>query len=143
MRFEDIDILELLPQRPPFIMVGRLMHYDDTLTVTSTEIKPDNIFVDADSLFSESGIVENIAQTCASRIGYINKYILMKGIQIGFIGAVRNLRIHSLPAVGQTIITSIEKVEEVFGMTLVNAVVKCDDRIIADGSMKIAVNESE
>lgn len=141
MNLEEIDIHTLLPQQEPFVMVGRLTHFDMEKTVTRTTIKPDNIFVE-NSLFTPSGIIENIAQTCAARIGYVNKYILRKGIQLGFIGAIRNLRLHRLPAAGQEIETAIVTVEEVFGMTLVTATVKSGDNdIIAECEMKIAVSE--
>lgn len=140
MNFEDIDIHELLPQQEPFVMVGKLLHYDQAKTVTSTEIQSTNIFVEEGS-FTSSGIIENIAQTCATRIGYINKYILKKDIQLGFIGAIRNLKIHRRPKVGETIETSILTIEEVFGMTLVSASVKSGDELLAESEMKIAVSE--
>ena len=73
----SIDIHELLPQQKPFVMVGRLIHFDERTTETETEIKADNIFVD-DGLFSASGLIENIAQTCAVRIGYVNRFILKR-----------------------------------------------------------------
>ena len=141
MNLEEIEIHTLLPQQEPFVMVGRLTHFDVEKTVTRTTVKPDNIFVD-NGFFTSSGIIENIAQTCAARIGYVNKYILRKGIQLGFIGAIRNLRLHRLPAAGQEIETAIVTVEEVFGMTLVTATVKSGDNdIIAECEMKIAVSE--
>jgi len=141
MNLEEIDIHTLLPQQEPLVMVGRLIHFDMEKTVTRTTVNPDNIFVE-NGLFTTSGIIENIAQTCAARIGYVNKYILRKGIQLGFIGAIRNLRLHRLPAAGQEIETAIVTVEEVFGMTLVTASVKSGDNdIIAECEMKIAVSE--
>ena len=97
-----IDIHELLPQQEPFVMVGQLVHFDMTRTVTETTIGSENMFVENGQM-TASGLIENIAQTCAARIGYVNKYILKKGIQIGFIGAIRNLEIKALPAVGETI----------------------------------------
>lgn len=123
-------------------MVGQLLHFDMEHTVTSLTISQANIFTE-EGVFTEAGIIENIAQTCAARIGYINKYILKKGIQIGFIGAVRKLNIHRLPKLGETVITSIQTLEEVFGMTLVTATSKIGDEIIAEGEMKIAVSENE
>lgn len=140
MNFEGIDIHELLPQQEPFVMVGKLLHYDKDKTVTSTMIQSTNIFVE-NGLFTASGVIENIAQTCATRIGYINKYILKKDIQLGFIGAIRNLNIQRMPKVGETIETSILTLEEVFGMTLVSALVKSGDEIIAESEMKIAISE--
>lgn len=142
MEFDKIDIHELLPQQEPFIMVGKLHHFDMEKTVTQTEVKASNIFVE-NSIFSSSGIIENIAQTCAARIGYVNKYILKKGIQLGFIGAIRNMNLYRYPNVGEILETTIITVEEIFGMTLVTATVRVGEEIIADSEMKIALSEVE
>ena len=136
----SIDVHELLPQQEPFVMIGRLVHFDRQRTVTETLIDSENLFVDGDC-FSASGLIENIAQTCAARIGYVNKYILKKGIQLGFIGAIRGLDIKELPSVGQTIVTTVDVLEEVFGMTLANAVITCGDKVLVTTEMKIAVRE--
>lgn len=142
MELSKIDIHELLPQQEPFIMVGSLVSFDMGKTVTQTLIDDKNIFVES-GVFTASGIIENIAQTCATRIGYINKYILKKGIQLGFIGAIRNLKLHRCPKVGELVETTIITEEEVFGMTLVSATVKVSDELIAESSMKIAVSDVE
>lgn len=142
MDFEKIDIRELLPQQEPFIMVGNLRFFSMEKTITGLTVTDSNIFVD-DGKFTPAGLIENIAQTCATRIGYINKYILKKGIQIGFIGAIRGLSIYRLPKTGETIETTIETLEEVFGMTLVKAYVKAGDEILAESEMKIAVSDAE
>ena len=135
-----IDVHDLLPQQEPCVMIGSLVHLDKILTVTETEVQADNIFVDQNH-FSASGLMENIAQTCAARIGYINKYILKKGIQLGFIGAVRNFEVISLPEVGDVITTRVEVKEEVFGMTLAEAVIMCGDKVLVTSDMKIAVKQ--
>lgn len=142
MEFGKIDIHELLPQQEPFVMVGKLRHFDMEKTITTTKIVDSNIFVEK-GVFTASGIIENIAQTCAARIGYVNKYILKKGIQLGFIGAIRNLNLYRCPRVGEVIETSIITIEEIFGMTLVTATIKVGDEIIADSEMKIALSEIE
>ena len=68
----QIDVHELLPQQEPFVMIGSLTYFDEVRTVTETTIAADNIFVD-DGCFSASGLIENVAQTCAVRIGFVNK----------------------------------------------------------------------
>ena len=138
--FRTIDIHELLPQQEPFVMIGSLVHFDKTLTITETEVRQDNIFVDEGN-FSASGLMENIAQTCAARIGFVNKYILKKGIQLGFIGAVRNFEVLELPKVGDVIPTRVEVKEEVFGMTLADAIITCGEKVLVTSEMKIAVKE--
>ena len=137
-----IDIDELLPQQEPFVMISSLVRFDMQTTVTETVVSADNLFVE-DGVFTAPGIVENIAQTCAARIGYVNKYILKKGIQLGFIGAIRDLKVKDLPKVGDTITTTISVIDSVFGMTLVDAVVLNNGAEVASAQMKIAVKESE
>lgn len=135
-----IDVHELLPQKEPFVMISKLVHFDISNTKTETLISEENIFVD-NGLFSASGLIENIAQTCAARIGYVNKYILKKGIQIGFIGSIRNLTIFELPKVGDVISTTVDVIEEVFGMTLASSRITLDGRTIVETEIKIAVRE--
>ena len=136
----SIDIHEVLPQQEPFVMISRIVLLDAVRTICETEIHPDNIFVE-DGCFSASGLIENIAQTCAARIGYINKYMLKKAVQIGVVGAIRKMEIFDLPKVGQQISTIVEVKEEVFGMTLALAKVLLGDQILASTEMKIAVRQ--
>lgn len=123
-------------------MIGQLTHFDMSHTTTETVISADNIFVD-DDRFSATGLVENIAQTCAARIGYINKYILKKGVQLGFIGAVKKMDIMALPQVGDTIETEIETVAEVLGMILAKGIVRCGERVLVTTDIKIAIKEEK
>lgn len=136
----DIDIHTLLPQQEPFVMVGTLVAYDATHTATETLVKADNIFVEGGELCAE-GMVENIAQTCAARIGYVNKYILKRGIQIGFIGSVRHFKLHRLPRVDEIITTRVKIEQEVFGMTLATATVHSGAELLAETEIKIAVKD--
>lgn len=134
---QEYDILTLLPQRPPMVMVDRLLHCDPVVTLTELTIREDNIMVDGE-LMSACGLIENIAQTCAARMGYIN---LSNGkeVRVGVIGALRDMEIHSLPKVGDRIETRIEVSDEVFGMTLAQAESRCGDTLLASGTIKIAL----
>ena len=88
-------------------------------------------------------MMENIAQTCAARIGFYNKYILHKDVQVGFIGAIRNYVINKLPNVGDIILTKVDIIEEIFGMTLAKAEIVCNDEIIATAEIKLSVKNIE
>lgn len=137
----SIDIHELLPQQEPFVMIGCLTHFDMIRTVTETKIKDNNIFVEK-SLFSASGLIENIAQTCAARIGFVNKFILLKEeIQIGFIGAIKDLKIYSNPKVGDVITTVVDVQDEILGMILAKAKITSGDNLLAETDMKIAIKK--
>ena len=135
----EVDILELIPQRPPFIMVDRLLHFDRIVTTAEFAVREDNIFLEGDELQPE-GLVENIAQTCAARIGYVN-LMNKESVRLGFIGAVRNLSILGTPKIGETIETTITVKEEIFRMTLVDAEIRLNGSVIVNAEMKIALSD--
>ncbi len=141
MNEAQIDVLTLLPQRPPFVMIDRLMHCDPKTTVTELEVRGDNLFVEEGHL-SATGMVENIAQTCAARMGYIN-LCANKPVKLGVIGAIRNFELTVLPPVGATLTTTIEVQEEVFQMLLVEATVACNGAVQATAQMKIALTDTD
>lgn len=138
--FESINVLKLLPQQPPFVMVDKLIYFDQQETITSFTVDQNNIFVE-NEIFTSSGLIENIAQTCAVRMGYINQYIYKENVKLGFIGSIKNLEIFKYPKVGDVLTTSIKIIEEVFQMTLVLACVKIHDETIVTSEMKIALSD--
>ncbi|MBR6030889.1 MAG: pseudouridylate synthase [Bacteroidaceae bacterium] len=138
--FREIDILELLPQRPPFVMVDHLVDYSETQTTCELTIRPDNVFCENGEL-AASGLIEHIAQTCAARLGYYNKYILKTGVRLGFIGEVKNLNILRLPREGELVETTIVVEQEIFDVTLVRAEVRVGGEVIATTGLKIAQGE--
>lgn len=138
MDLEQIDIHELLPQREPFVMVDKLVYFDEKTTTASFLVREDNLFVENGRL-NACALAENIAQTCAARLGYVNKYILKRGIQIGFIGAVKDLKVIDTPVVGDVLTTTIHVLEQIMGLTLVTAVIRIGDRVVTTAEMKIAL----
>jgi Predicted 3-hydroxylacyl-(acyl carrier protein) dehydratase len=136
---DELTIEELIPQRPPFVMIDRLVSSDEVYSITELTVREDNLFVE-DGRLSASGLIENIAQTCAARIGYIN---LNHGqtVKIGVIGSISNLNIERTPKVGEKLTTTIKLLEEVFQMTLVEAVIASDNEEIVQANMKIALTD--
>ena len=57
------------------------------------------------------------------------------------IGAIKNLEINKNPYAGQKLTTTVEVLEEVFGMILATATVRCEGNVIATTEMKIAIKE--
>jgi predicted hotdog family 3-hydroxylacyl-ACP dehydratase len=138
MNFKILDVKQLIPQQTPFVMIDRLVHFDQVFTKTEFEILPDNLFVE-NGRFLESGLIENIAQTCAARLGYINTVIKKDEVRLGFIGAVKSLYIKKLPCINSTLETTIEVLNEVFNITLVKATTICNNEVLVTCEMKISV----
>lgn len=129
------EVLKLIPQRPPIVMVDKLISAAGKKTVSGLKITLDNIFV-ADNCLQEPGIIENIAQSAALGVGYLCQAKNEK-IPIGFIGAVSNLKIFCLPKVNTEITTEIQVEYEVMEATLISSKVFNNDQLIAQAEMKI------
>ncbi|MCG8573256.1 MAG: hypothetical protein MI810_00110 [Flavobacteriales bacterium] len=133
------NITDLLPQRPPILMIDTLMHQDEQKTITNFDVLDSNIFV-RDGEFQESGIIENIAQTAAARAGYYYK-MHNETPPLGFIGAVSKVKIDRYPKVGETLTTTVEMKNEVFTVTLIKGTTYVGEEKIAECEMKIVIDD--
>jgi predicted hotdog family 3-hydroxylacyl-ACP dehydratase len=134
------ELYELLPQSHPMVMIDQFVSSNEKTTVTSFHIKPDNILL-LDGKLSEAGIIENIAQTAAARSGYEAKKNKV-AVRTGFIGSIKNLKIHFLPDVGNTIQTQIDIKTVIGEITVISAVSAISERIIAECEMTIILTDS-
>lgn len=128
-------VCKMIPQAPPMVMIDRLVNNNDQITESGLEITSDNVFC-KDGFLSASGLTENIAQTAAARGGY-SALIAKKPVNIGFIGAVKKLKVYELPRVGERIDTRIEVKNRVMGFSLVSGQVFCRGKLMAECEMRI------
>ena len=136
----NYKIEELIPQREPFIMVDKLIGFEEKKFTSTLLIYPDNYFSRNNS-FQEEGIIENIAQTAAAGAGYAFR-VKEEDIKLGYIGAIKNVNIHSLPNVGSTITTTIELVGRVMNVDIVEGKVFDEkNNLIASSEMKIFIDK--
>ena len=131
--------LPYIPQRPPFVLVDNLLSCNEEVVVTEFHIPDDHVLVE-NGFLSEAGLLENVAQTCAARIGWLNHD---KPIPIGVIGAVNNFGYTALPPAGATITTSVTVASAVFEALIVHAEIQCDGKAVAQCDMKVFVRTIE
>lgn len=135
------NILDLIPQRAPIVMVDEFLGIDNNVSRTRFTVYNDNIFVN-NGEFSECGLIEHIAQSAAARVGYIFKSKNLP-IPIGYIGSINYFVIYQNPKVGEAINTTIEIIQEVFNITLIQAYCHIDGKEIASCRMKIFLENNE
>ncbi len=137
---EGEAVSALIPQKPPIEMVDKLWFNDDSKTISGFTIKEGNIFCE-NGLFCEPGIIENIAQTAALRVGYIVSLMEQNGEKVnppvGYIGAIKRLTIHKLPKVGSELITEVVIQQIIFDVTLITGKTTINGEPVADCEMKI------
>ncbi|MFW5793112.1 MAG: 3-hydroxyacyl-ACP dehydratase [Bacteroidota bacterium] len=140
MLAEGKEIFKYIPQRPPFVFIDKLFQADKEKLVSGFYVCKDNPLI-ADGKLSESGLVENIAQTAAAGIGY--KCIANnEPVLPGFIGAVKKLQINDLPETGSEIETTVKVVTEVMNATVIHGVIMYNEKILAECDMNIFIQES-
>jgi 3-hydroxymyristoyl/3-hydroxydecanoyl-(acyl carrier protein) dehydratase len=138
------NVLQLIPQRPPIVMVDGLKEHTTDSSVSVFHIAPDNIFI-ADGHFAMPGLIENIAQTVALRAGYEHMLrIRSEGgaaikPAVGFIGEVKSLVVNYLPPVGALIETRVELLHNIFTASVVKGTVMYEGKIAAECEMKVFV----
>lgn len=145
-----IDIKNYLPHRKPMLMVDLILSMDDEQVETIFEIKPDNIFV-SDGVFTESGLVENAAQTCSSIVA--KDYFVDENNQdkpdvevIGFISALKSLKILNLPKTGQTITTKAtlasKFITEAYTLCTMNCRTFQNETPLLEGEINLFIQEN-
>lgn len=132
------SITAYIPQRTPIVMISGILEVKDNITRTGLQIAGDNLFVE-DGMLKSPGLLENMAQTAAARVGYIAQQENTP-VPIGFIGAVKDFEVFEFPPAGSFIETTTEIQSQVFNATMVAAKVTLDGKVMAQCELKIFIN---
>lgn len=124
----------LIPQKFPFVMVDKLLFFEENKIIAGLTIPQENIFTSSD-VFQESGLVEHMAQSVALYTGY-QYYLKNEPAPTGYIGSIKTIEINRLPKLGENIETTVSVLQEFMGVTLVDIISKVNDEIIGTSQMK-------
>ncbi|QRR00937.1 hypothetical protein [Dyadobacter sandarakinus] len=127
-----------IPHRAPFIMI------DNLLSASAEEFKSDFLIHDQNMLvqngfFQATGLIENMAQTCAASFAYLDRAAQGEP-KIGFIGAIGRLEVTELPPVGAVIQTVVTPLHQLGNIYLVKGESFMEGRILLGCEIKIVVS---
>lgn len=132
------NIKEYIPQREPIIMVDKISQVEEDWVETTFLVQEDNLFLE-DGELTESGLMENMAQSAASKVGFEYKEKNEK-VPLGFIGAISKVNMHFRPKLNSTLKTKIIFDKTVFNVSLIKAEVRVANKLACDCQMKIVVD---
>ncbi|MCI1186378.1 3-hydroxyacyl-ACP dehydratase [Hymenobacter sp. DH14] len=135
-------LTRLLPQRPPMLLIDALLECANDRTVSQFQVPADLVLVE-DGYLSEAGLIENIAQTAAAGAGYGYQQGGAGAPPIGFIAAIKDLRVGALPAVGTVLTTEVLVQNQVLEFTIVRGTVRAAGATFAECEMRIFIKDSE
>ncbi|MCF2505124.1 hypothetical protein L0663_17135 [Dyadobacter sp. CY107] len=133
------SINQYIPHRQPFIMIGSLVSVTAERFESEFFIEEDNVLVE-DGCFTESGLLENIAQTCAASFGFLDREEVGEP-KIGFIGAMTKVEVYELPPINSTIRTIVVPLHQLGNIYLVKGESFMEGRILLGCEMKIVVTQ--
>lgn len=134
------SILQFIPQRPPIVLISRIYQCDEEKVITGFDITNEHIFTQ-NNVLTESGIIENMAQTAASRAGYEAVKNNSKPA-VGFIGNIKDLVIHFLPPANNELLTEVVTKTQVMNVSIIEAKSYCQNKLVASCEMKIFLQEN-
>jgi 3-hydroxymyristoyl/3-hydroxydecanoyl-(acyl carrier protein) dehydratase len=139
------NILELIPQRPPMVMVDCLVSCDEKQVISQLTIRQDNLFLDNHG-FTPAGMMEAMAQTAAARTGYLMKNRedgANKKVPVGVIGSIKNFRLYFQPGAGSVLVTTVNIEHEVLQATVVHGRIVVNGKLAAESDMQIFLTEDQ
>lgn len=135
MLVEGDDVVALIPQKAPIVMVDTLYECQPDKAIVGLTIRSDNIFCE-NGLFREPGIIEHIAQSAALKAGY-EQHINNTPPSVGYIGSLKNFTLQFLPSVGDQLVTTITVLHIVGDVVVLHGKVECEGRGVAECEMKV------
>lgn len=130
------DVINWIPQREPFVFIDTIDDVNESHAITRFHIT-DSCPLVADGILPLGGLMENAAQTCAVRAGWVQKH---QGAEVkkGYIGAVKDMTVNRFPRVGETLHTKANLIQEVMNISLIECTTRIGDEVIAITTLKLA-----
>jgi predicted hotdog family 3-hydroxylacyl-ACP dehydratase len=139
MKPSDFNIFDLIPQRPPMVMIDKLIYADEKTAKGIFFVNESNPLCFEDHLL-ESGMIECIAQTAAAFTGY-SQLSQKKEVKRGYIGSIKNLKVYSLPATDTEIQPEITLENELLGFTIITGRIMQNNKLLAECEMRILIDD--
>ena len=124
---DKTDIASYIPQRPPFVFIDTVDEVDEKGARTRFAIS-ESCPLAVDGILPLSGLMENVAQTCAT---------MAKGA-IAYIGEVKQMEVLRFPLIGEVLCTEAKVIQEWLNILLVECKTRVHDEMIATTTIKIA-----
>lgn len=131
-----IPAAKLLPHRAPMILVDQLIANDQGSGQVSARVRAGDLFVCDDGRLDAVALIELVAQSYAAIKGY-DDLIHQRPVQKGFLVGSRTFKVKRCPHVGETLMIDIDITAELDAFSVVDGVIRVDDEVIAEGSVKL------
>ncbi|MCR4994689.1 MAG: beta-hydroxyacyl-ACP dehydratase [Bacteroidales bacterium] len=139
MKYLGEDILRLIPQRNPMIMIDEFEPLDGECGRTALTVRSDNLFITPFHELSETGMIEHIAQSCSALAGYQSLQRETIHPPIGLIAEVKHFSCARRPRPSEKMVTTVTFHLHVGAMVMAHGTTTVNHETIAEAQLKIFV----
>lgn len=129
--------IELIPHRPPMLLVERLLSYEPGGSGTVEACLDSSSFLASkQGVLDEVAMVEMLAQGYAAIKGY-DDLLCGKPVQEGFLVGIRKFRMSGRVSAGERLVITINTVGSFEGFAVIEGQIRSAEEIIATGFIKL------
>jgi len=121
-----VPIERLLPQRPPLLLLDRLLSCTPSEGTADTLISPGNLFRLPDDTIHAAALFELMAQAYAAVQGFQNT-LMGKPVSIGYLAGITRAVVHGAARVGDRLLVMVRQT------AIVPPFVRAEARIVREG----------
>jgi predicted hotdog family 3-hydroxylacyl-ACP dehydratase len=137
-----LPVEKLIPHQKPMCLVDRLLEFKDRGGTVEARVHPGQVLVDDDGCLEALAVMEMIAQAYAAVKGYDDR-LAGRPVRRGFLVGIRKIKIHRKVAAGDLIHIYVDTVGSISGFAVVEGKIVRQSDIIAEGQIKLWVDENE
>jgi len=137
-----LPVEALIPHREPMCLVDNLVEFKDQAGTVEARVHPGKILVDDDGRLEPLAVAEMIAQAYAAVRGFGDR-LAGRPLRQGFWVGIRKIQFHLPAFAGDHLRIHVNTIGGIAGFAVVEGVVTRNSDIIAEGQIKLWVNEDE
>ena len=137
-----LPVENLIPHQKPMCLVDTLVEFKDQGGTVEARVLPGQVLVDKDGRLETLAVAEMIAQAYAAVKGYDDR-LTGRPVRQGFLVGIRKIQFYQTVLAGDHLQIHVITVGSIAGFAVVEGVVTRKSDIIAEGQIKLWVNEDE
>jgi predicted hotdog family 3-hydroxylacyl-ACP dehydratase len=137
-----LPVEKLIPHQKPMCLVDRLVEFKDQGGTVEARVLPGQILVDDHGRLEALALAEMIAQAYAAVKGY-DDHLAGRPVRQGFLVGIRKIQFHRTVLAGDLLHVHVNTIGSISGFAVVEGKITRQNDIIAEGQIKLWVNENE
>jgi radical SAM protein with 4Fe4S-binding SPASM domain len=131
--FLPMDATNLVPHKPPALLVDRLLSQGERSGVVEVVVKPDCPWLTEDDMLGKPAYIEIASQAMA----VIDSFMFRNQVRGGMLVGVKKFRFYGDASVGDTLTVEIFKNAQLGAIGIIDVKIMDNDKLIAEGELKI------